>query len=471
MRLNTAFPVLLCTIVVSCRSTPGPLAPPALHPETERYFGTSLTGPRLVEADAFSADESTSVRIRASVRWFEETPEHSLTPVEDRIERIVDRENASELLVSAGLSQSAWSGTGESARAAREALANVERAAELASFEVVLPPGVTMNVRSVEKERARAATGTRHAAIEIGHASLADAVDPTKTLRVALVFSGFVPSFSALTPDLLVERNEVIVLKDAPVVGGDPFALLFEPRESDEGGAFFVYLEAEPAFPSSLDDAALEAVAKELAACGAECAIAGAVAAVGPTPDPLAGIASLERDHRRGALARLAILHGARVCADFAAAADDDAIDGFVAKLAEARKDAPPSSDVGLDLERAAWKFLADRMSGTDFPQALAAVALEHAGEAGRFAAVLEDVAASSKSIAEIEQRFLAQNRSLLEDRSPSSRVRAFEWLAARGKVPPGYDPLGGLKERKKALRDEEDREAEAALRAVGGGA
>jgi len=65
----------------------------------------------------------------------------------------------------------------------------------------------------------------------------------------------------------------------------------------------------------------------------------------------------------------------------------------------------------------------------------------------------------------------IAQNRALLEDRSPSTRVRAFEWLAKRTLAPEGYDPLADLKARKKALRAAEDKESEAALGGVGGGA
>lgn len=447
------------------------MAPPALAPKAARYSGTSLTGPRTTDAAAFLIEESTSIVVRARIRWFESTPTHTMPALEDRIERIVDRENASELLVAPGLTEAAWVESGEKARLAFEALALAERSVEVSSVESLLPPGVTMSVDSEALATRQPIEGAWHTAFEVSHLSLPDAAASGNALRVSLVFSGYVPSASAVTPDLLVRRNEVIVLRDAPVVDGDAFALLFEPRGIDDGGAFLVFVDAVSALAPGAETTAVEEIMRELAACGAECAVAGAVAAVGPSPDPLTGIVTLERDHRRGALARLAILNGARVTADLAAAADDDTIDGFVAKLAESRKDAPPASDIGLELEKASWKYLADRMSGTDFPSALAAVALDHAGEAGRFAAVIEDVSASARSIAEIEQRLVAQNRSLLEDRSPSTRVRAFEWLTKRALAPEAYDPLADLKARKKALRAAEDKEAEAAMRGVGGGA
>ena len=39
-----------------------------------------------------------------------------------------------------------------------------------------------------------------------------------------------------------------------------------------------------------------------------------------------------------------------------------------------------------------------------------------------------------------------------LEDSSPSARVRAYDWLAARGRAPQGYEPLGPARERRRAL-------------------
>jgi hypothetical protein len=39
-----------------------------------------------------------------------------------------------------------------------------------------------------------------------------------------------------------------------------------------------------------------------------------------------------------------------------------------------------------------------------------------------------------------------------LEDSSPASRVRAFDWLTARGRAPAGYDPLGTPRQRRAAL-------------------
>jgi hypothetical protein len=53
---------------------------------------------------------------------------------------------------------------------------------------------------------------------------------------------------------------------------------------------------------------------------------------------------------------------------------------------------------------------------------------------------------------AEFENRIMAENIIFLEDNSPASRVRAYDWLKARGKAPAGFDPLGPARERRIAL-------------------
>jgi hypothetical protein len=55
-------------------------------------------------------------------------------------------------------------------------------------------------------------------------------------------------------------------------------------------------------------------------------------------------------------------------------------------------------------------------------------------------------------SRAELAVRLWNENRILLEDASPASRVRAFDWLALRGLAPAGFDPLAPLAERRAAL-------------------
>src|SRR5690606_39767088 len=75
-----------------------------------------------------------------------------------------------------------------------------------------------------------------------------------------------------------------------------------------------------------------------------------------------------------------------------------------------------------------------------------------HAGEAGRRAASLEEALSAARSLEDLRSHLAAENAIYLEDNDPAARVRAFEWLSARGLAPSGYDPLAPAESRSAAL-------------------
>jgi hypothetical protein len=75
-----------------------------------------------------------------------------------------------------------------------------------------------------------------------------------------------------------------------------------------------------------------------------------------------------------------------------------------------------------------------------------------YAGEAGRQFDVLHSLTGEAASSEDLFNRIIAEHFILLEESSPARRVRAYDWLAARGKAPEGYDPLGEAKDRRAAL-------------------
>ena len=77
---------------------------------------------------------------------------------------------------------------------------------------------------------------------------------------------------------------------------------------------------------------------------------------------------------------------------------------------------------------------------------------LRHAGEAGRFPRLLEGLLTISVDTADYDLRLVAENRLFLEDSSPAARVRAYDWLKARGYAPANFDPLGTKGARRAAL-------------------
>jgi hypothetical protein len=85
-------------------------------------------------------------------------------------------------------------------------------------------------------------------------------------------------------------------------------------------------------------------------------------------------------------------------------------------------------------------------------PPELRAVLTIYAGEPARHGGSLDDIAHQSTSRQDLENRLTAENLVFLTDASPASRVRAYDWLKARGLAPAGFDPLGPAKERREAL-------------------
>jgi hypothetical protein len=85
-------------------------------------------------------------------------------------------------------------------------------------------------------------------------------------------------------------------------------------------------------------------------------------------------------------------------------------------------------------------------------PDELLAVVTTYAGEAGRHEATMEGILNGLASRADLQARLTAENLIFLEDSSPASRARAFEWLSTHGQPIKGYNPLGPIRERRAAI-------------------
>ena len=104
-------------------------------------------------------------------------------------------------------------------------------------------------------------------------------------------------------------------------------------------------------------------------------------------------------------------------------------------------------------LERACYRELATRYSDDKLPDELVSVLFRHAGELGRYPGLLDDLLIESSNQDELDDRMARENFLFLEARSPAARVRALDWLEARGLAPEGYDALAPREERRAALR------------------
>jgi hypothetical protein len=107
---------------------------------------------------------------------------------------------------------------------------------------------------------------------------------------------------------------------------------------------------------------------------------------------------------------------------------------------------------LGWMLERSAYKVLVEMLPSDKTVSELESVLVRHTGEVGRHISSLEELVAASTGIEDLENRLIKENLIYLEDMSPASRTRAYEWLAAVKKAPDGYNPLASLKERRAIL-------------------
>ena len=159
-------------------------------------------------------------------------------------------------------------------------------------------------------------------------------------------------------------------------------------------------------------------------------------------------------DVRKALLAVSAEVRG-ELSSEAALLLEDKALTASAAQIVEALATAPPDADtsyLGWVVDRALLAGLAKLASGGEFPPAMGAMLSARFGEAGRDPGSLGDLAAASPSRADFETRVRAENLILLDDASPTSRVRAFEWLSGRNEAPQGYDPLGSSAERRAAV-------------------
>jgi hypothetical protein len=197
---------------------------------------------------------------------------------------------------------------------------------------------------------------------------------------------------------------------------------------------------------------------------------AGLAARAGVT-SAFSGLASPST--RRASLCALALLTAAPMAGDFALSASDALLADLEASLREqvaARGDrdvegelpvdAPDTEgpvfdgpELGFLLERAALTLLAEAASGDTPDAALEAILLRHAGESGRSPNHLLRLSARAEGLAALHGLFVDENLVYLEDPSPASRVRAFDWLARRGLAPDGFEPLAPVAERWAAMK------------------
>jgi hypothetical protein len=217
--------------------------------------------------------------------------------------------------------------------------------------------------------------------------------------------------------------------------------------------ATLAVIELDPTDQSPAHASAVAACLKQLASPAATSQ--PAMPAAAESTALAAAVQTLASQPRaaRPALVFLANQTDATLCGDVALVADENVLSGIARRVIEKTNGAAPDPALlGWTLDSACFEELAALQAGERMPSELSAVLTAYAGEAGRHAASLVDVAKSLSSREQLDARLLAENLVYLEDASPAARVRAYDWLRTKNRAPAGYDPLGSNKERRAAL-------------------
>jgi hypothetical protein len=422
---------------------PSELAVPPTSTRVEHRVGTPLgsvegTG----AAERIDAADAMTIEVRA--RWTERALETG-DSLASRA-RLVSAERGGEA-VEAGT----WLSHGARVRRTDGATVGTGagRAIELAPERLALPRGVTASVSLVSEDvLATDEHGQvrKELRIEIGR------LRTDGSVAVALVLEDVVarPSDVADRPRTPEIRRESILLEDAPGIGAPLEIELLRPFRGGQARALVLELALfEGADPDDLSRCLAGAREAEIRSGERTAWIARNETRLRELE--AAWTALGDRERRRAALLLLAASSGAELCGDVALVADDATLAACIdAILADGVR---PGSDASAwALERRAALFLAARAAEEPLAPELEAAVLRRVGELGRSPAALADVTERSSDLEDFRVRVADDNRVLLEDSNPGARVRAYDWLAARGLAPPGFDPLGTPAERRAAL-------------------
>lgn len=263
---------------------------------------------------------------------------------------------------------------------------------------------------------------------------------------------------TAPSPPPVVQR-ELAILERPAGIQQDQFAVIVPFRFGESSSR--VIAAVVEITPGSADAEFQKTVAAGLQDIGRSGQLAATRPYLAPLDNPdwpsyASALESLgHAGQTRPALVFLASETGAGVCEDVALVADEIAEDALAQRVLKKVSESPSirSKDaLAWVLDSAAYEVMTGQQAAGKLAPELAATLTLHAGEAGRHSGSVDEALRAAHNAQEFETRLIAENQIFLEDSSPASRVRAFDWLQAHGRAPAGYDPLGKPKERQAAL-------------------
>jgi hypothetical protein len=424
-----------------------PLQPPDARVTLTHFTGGALSGPTARVADTSQPKSALAASVRL-VALEQPLRGDLLKPIDPDVRLIIsDRADAPVVPVTRLTRGARWTSPGQpdqdvSQLESELAAGALGRSVEMGSFDLAVAPGATAVIRAID---GRAAASGSKRGIELSfHAEPAPA-DHQLQLSLAIEEQG----------------RELAVLRSVPVNAPTPLALAIPFRYSDgRTQAVIAIVQATPGTDSPAARTALARCAEDLSRSASEAAARPSTLATSAAawPSYEAALNALDEPGSiRPSLLYLSTETDAPACQDCALVADDAALSQLAQQVrkrasATAATTQPTTESLGWALDAATFDLLSQLQSDSKLPPELLAVFIRHAGQAAQNVGLVQEIVSGAKGRADFEQRVQAENFVALEDSSPGARVRAFDWLSARGKAPPDYDPLAPPKERRAAL-------------------
>jgi hypothetical protein len=468
MRSVAAVSVLALLAVAGCQARrPVELPLPAADSSVVHFVGTPLSGPTSRPAGtsepSFGPGDLVGVQVRMIA--LEHMPADVLEPLSARARLITAAVGNLPVLPTAKLTLQARYGQFSLVPADLAVFppATVGRVRTLAKLRGVLPAGVTASFRLTDK----LAVSDPLAPRPLRRNLCVDLYRPADSavMQVALSVEDVAPGADVQDANARTQRQasrqgrqrptahpglqHETALVDPPegccLVLIIPFAF---PQSQISAVALVIETTSEvgdeyaPAIKACQDDLANPAAIPPAVVQSFDWTLPAIAAARSGLENPL---------NRRASLVFLGDQTGAQVLPDLALVADEAVLAGLVARLGDLSTTTDRQA-LGWRLDLAALEVLRDMQAAARFPRELAAVLLSHTGQAGRNASSMAEILNGLSDREELQRRLVAENTQYLEDSSPAARIRAYDWLSARQKAPPGYDPLAPSRQRRDAL-------------------
>ncbi len=495
----TRLGLIACGIALAtaCGSTPPPtpFAPEATTVQLQGFYGSPLTGTadeRGAKATALEAlDWSHAPLVQASLFILETHAGPVLESLPAKTRLVADLRGSTPIEPISGVTRDARVGLGEPAATFVQTLDPLgkhgpkgktsRRAVLVETVHALVPEGCTTSLQLVPPGSSAMGSLIGNVAAPKPNTDETTPNTPNAPRRTRLAVqvhrprapvsdeTGLVVAVSvsapAMSPDPLAIRGECILLEDRLPVDGSPLVLVLPSPFRGSSQTYVVQLESWGADQPQTEAQTAQREAGEtrmqgLLAADAEQAIGGPHLENSARLTWATAVESLRLvEDNRAALVFLASRQRAQLASDLALSADRKTLTEFVANHLASGGTLPLSPDearsaaLGVQIETNALRFLAERADNEPLRPSLDAVFISRVGALARYPDGVLEVIAQSHSLEDLDDRLLAENRNFLADSDPSTRVRAFDWLAARNEAPAGFDPLGERDERRVALK------------------